>query len=1374
MNIKSLSKCLSANTSTAVALGILASSVALPEAALAANPIVSHVYTADPAARVFNGRVYVVTTHDQDSQTDYSQLVDYYLFSSDDMVNWQDHGIIWNSKTNTNWANLAYAPDFIERNGKYYLYFPDGGGSIGVAVADNPEGPYIDPLGHALVDSNTPNGSVQWIFDPGVFIDDDGQAYLYFGGGGQGNARVIKLNNDMISTSGSAISIDVPNFFEALYMHKRNGTYYLSYSSDTSSGMKIEYMTSNNPTTGFTYRGTVLSNPWENNSNNNHASIVDYKDKSYIFYHNRIVANERGASTFQRSVNVDSLEYNTDGTIKEVNAGRAGVPQLKTVNAFNQNQAEIFDQESGIETENATDGTLNVIMGTGDWIKVSGVNFGSGAQQLKLRTATDTGSSLEVILDSLNNSPVATIDIDDSGGWQTWQTQSTALNTTISGVHDVYLRANGWHNLNWYQFIGSGGNAGSSTLAVELESLSGQSSFSPLSVKSDSGASNGQYIEWSNDGSNQSLSSPSNTASGQVAINFSVSQTTNVSFEIQASLAGGYDDSFYYQLDSGSWITQNNIATTGWGNVTLQTFNNVAAGEHVLRILRREDGAKLDKVTLSASNGNLSLTADNSDGNGGSDGDDYQVPNNNFADNGGAEGSLKNWSTTAGSISLSNTQSHSGSSSVLITGRTADWHGIIFNAGSLVNGNEYDVAVWVKLAAGSADVPVTLTAKRQDDSDSSTYNEYEQVATAVASANRWTLLQGFYTQSGTPFEHFIVESENETVSFYADDFSIGGDAGGVGNYKYVGNITTRGAVRSDFVQYWDQITPENEGKWGSVERQRDVYNWSGVDAAYNYAKQNNILFKQHTFVWGSQYPTWIDSLSPSEQAAEIEEWIRDFCIRYPDVDQIDVVNEATPGHAPANYAKSAFGNDWIIKSFQLARQYCPNAELILNDYNVLSWNTDEFIAMAIPAINAGVVDAIGLQSHGLADRPYADVESKLNRIAALGLPIYISEYDIEKTNDQEQLNVMKSQFPLFYNHPSVKGITLWGYVVGTTWRDGTGLIQSNGTQRPAMTWLMNYLEQQRGSNNGGDDNGGGNQTCELKSNNNWTSTGPLISPQRSNWASIKDPTVVKYNNKYHVFATVFDTAKDNWGGVYLNFSDWSQAGSATQVNMSTTPAGNTVAPQVFFFEPENKWYMIYQWGAKYSTNTDISNPAGWTTPQPLLSNGLSNGIDYWVICDDNYCHLFFSGDDGKLYRSKVPIGNFPNFSGYEVVMQDTVAKLFEASNVYKVEGTDKYLLLVEAYAPRYFRSWTSTSLDGPWTPLADTKSNPFAGAANVSFPGGKWTDDISHGEMIRSGYDQTLKINACNMQYLYQGQDPNSGEPDYNRLPYKLGLISAN
>jgi GH35 family endo-1,4-beta-xylanase len=274
---------------------------------------------------------------------------------------------------------------------------------------------------------------------------------------------------------------------------------------------------------------------------------------------------------------------------------------------------------------------------------------------------------------------------------------------------------------------------------------------------------------------------------------------------------------------------------------------------------------------------------------------------------------------------------------------------------------------------------------------------------------------------------------------------------------FVGNITTNGAVRSDFTRYWNQITPENEGKWGSVEPQRDVYNWGPLDAVYNYAQQNNIPFKQHTFIWGNQAPSWIHNLSAAEKAAEIEEWIRDFCARYPNTKMIDVVNEAIPSHAPATFARDAFGDNWIIRSFQLARQYCPNSILILNDYNVLSWDTDAFINLARPVVQAGVVDALGEQAHGLESWSLSDIRSRLDRVAALGLPIYITEYDVARTNDQEQLQIMQTQFPMFHDHPSVVGITLWGYVVGSTWVNGSGLIQSNGTPRPAMTWLMNYL-----------------------------------------------------------------------------------------------------------------------------------------------------------------------------------------------------------------------------------------------------------------------------------------------------------------------------
>jgi len=283
--------------------------------------------------------------------------------------------------------------------------------------------------------------------------------------------------------------------------------------------------------------------------------------------------------------------------------------------------------------------------------------------------------------------------------------------------------------------------------------------------------------------------------------------------------------------------------------------------------------------------------------------------------------------------------------------------------------------------------------------------------------------------------------------------------------KFVGNIDTRGQIRSDFTMFWNQVSPENAGKWGSVERTRDQMSWSALDTMYKFAKDNHIPFKQHNFVWGSQQPSWLSGLSQADQKAEVEEWIRLYCERYPDTDLIDVVNEppphTTPPYTAALGGAGASGYDWIVQAFKWAHQYCPNSILILNDYNNIEYASDN--SHTIDIVNsikkAGApINAVGAQAHGCASLSASTVKMYIDKIASqTGLPVYISEYDLNIADDNQQKSVLQSQFPMFWDDANVKGITLWGYIEGATWVANSGLMTSSGTMRPAMTWLMDFL-----------------------------------------------------------------------------------------------------------------------------------------------------------------------------------------------------------------------------------------------------------------------------------------------------------------------------
>lgn len=296
-----------------------------------------------------------------------------------------------------------------------------------------------------------------------------------------------------------------------------------------------------------------------------------------------------------------------------------------------------------------------------------------------------------------------------------------------------------------------------------------------------------------------------------------------------------------------------------------------------------------------------------------------------------------------------------------------------------------------------------------------------------------------------------------------------------GATKFLGNITHQSAVRSDFGTYWNQITAENECKWEVVEPSRDRMNWSGCDAAYNAAEKGKYPFRFHTLIWGSQYPNWLGSLSTADQKAEIEEWMDSVAAHYPNVAMIDVVNESVAGHAPFPYiaplgGAGTSGHEWVIESFRMARKRFPKAKLVLNDYNNLRWNVDDFIAIAkkVKAAAPEAIDGIGCQAHDLSattgtytnpEMKAADLTTVLKKLNdQVGLPIFITELDLSYESDAAQEAAYKALFPIMWESPYVAGVTIWGYIYGQTWNQAqySGLIK-DGKERPALTWLKSYI-----------------------------------------------------------------------------------------------------------------------------------------------------------------------------------------------------------------------------------------------------------------------------------------------------------------------------
>lgn len=444
------------------------------------NPVMVQRFGADPWALVYKDRVYLYMTGDEPvaakgekpKTNDYSNIVTLRVLSSDDLVNWTDHGSVRAAGASgaAKWAQNSWAPcaawKTIDGQDKFFLYFANSGGGIGVLTADSPTGPFTDPLGHALVSRNTPTcASVTWLFDPAVLVDEDGSAYLYFGGGvpegkqaDPGTARVAKLGDDMISLEGDPVAICPPYLFEDSGINRFGDTYVYSYCSNFNvpaggspqgfdSG-EIVYMTSDNPMGPFTYAGQVLKNPGHffGVGGNNHHCMFEFRGEWYITYHAATLDKAMGWNAGYRSVFVDRLALDGNGLPAPSKGTTQGVGQLKTMDPYSVIPGATAVTMAGATTEladaadkKAGTGRMAVVSTVPDgWVAVAGADFGEkGASAVRAVIRSEVPAKIEILPDSDSAEPVAVLDLP---ACETDTEISADLSVSLTGLHDLYFR----------------------------------------------------------------------------------------------------------------------------------------------------------------------------------------------------------------------------------------------------------------------------------------------------------------------------------------------------------------------------------------------------------------------------------------------------------------------------------------------------------------------------------------------------------------------------------------------------------------------------------------------------------------------------------------------------------------------------------------------------------------------------------------------------------------------------------------------------------------------------------------------------------------------------------------------------------------------
>lgn len=429
------------------------------------NPLFTQRFGADPGVMEYNGRVYVYTTNDvieydsngKVTENTYAQVNKINCLSSEDLVNWTDHGAIPVAGTDgiAKWATCSWAPCAAHKtiNGKekFFLYFCNGGNGVSVLTADSPTGPWTDPLGKAMITRATPNCSdITWLFDPAVMVDDDGTGYLCFGGGvpdGKdampGTSRIVKLGDDMISLAGTPVTIEAPYLFEDSGINKIGDTYYYTYCSNWNTagnayGMTsgaIEYMTADNPLGPYTYGGELFRNQgtFFGLYGNNHHSLCTLDGQLYLFYHNRSVEKAMGIEGNYRSPQVDAVTM--QGTkIQAVTGTMTGIAQKKTIDPYQTVQAETMSNQAGIQVRGLGD-TVVTEIDQGDWLKVSGVHFSKGASQIAIKASSKSGCAVKICTGSPTGKAVGYAEIPSGGT----MTTVSAMVQGLNGTQDLYF-----------------------------------------------------------------------------------------------------------------------------------------------------------------------------------------------------------------------------------------------------------------------------------------------------------------------------------------------------------------------------------------------------------------------------------------------------------------------------------------------------------------------------------------------------------------------------------------------------------------------------------------------------------------------------------------------------------------------------------------------------------------------------------------------------------------------------------------------------------------------------------------------------------------------------------------------------------------------